>query len=706
MKDKFTSLRIISATLIALGALTGCGTHQNSNTSEESSSGSSGEKTYYLAGVNQNANYAKYLSNIAIPSERDDGFKVRTNPFRVGDDNPFKFKPILTVVDDDLDPAAESNWDKPFDIKVEVKQGGSYANAEESLFEIIDNKECVIQFKSGAVGKAFKLTVAPTGVAEASLANFTQVLEVEVVDGYNVYEAKELGYIDCRSSKISEEEMALDAWTNFKVAKGMNASLKPNNLILQHDVMITLEDVPSQVLYGSSEHGANYANTMRDWCPIYRFQEDRAMTIYGNYFQLDFSKLPLITYYPSDASHVNSHSMLIDLARGDFTFADINVTGNAKYATEDGEDKYAGGLMFAKARRYANSLSCNNIIARDSFITFMGEDTETEKGYVDFLIEDSKFSNNYNSFLYNWSGKMIANRSDFVKCGGPIIIQDHTEVDSGNPHESADYTEVYGKTSYTEFNNCKLENYVAGSEAWFVQFGVTGLVGQIKEMSDLYYANGLSYIVDSRNHEPMLSTSASASNPSVFNFVAINKSGETEGATYAPVCGEVKITNDEVVEDFNYQQPTMNDLLAYAALNTFMEEQEAAVASYMSTGDPSALQALFIKWEFMPEEMTQEGITAAITAKALELKAAAQRTINHAALRGVNEAGGPVFETAGGLGYFDGVNLYMQPLDNVVPGTESTDPMTNTNSFVTGAKDYTAIYYNGMMLIMGLYQVK
>lgn len=707
MKKTFNSVRVMAATLLALGALTGCNQHTNSESLNDSGSASGGDKAYYLSAVNQNANYAKYLSNIAIDSARDDGFKVRTNPFRVGDDNAFRFKPILTVVDDDLNPASEANWDKPFNIKVEIKNGTTFADADAALYEITDAKECVIQFKDGAAGHTFRLTVVPTEVPEARIADFTQVLTVDVVDGYNVYDAKEIGYIEYRTGKISEEEMDVNAWDNFKVANGMSTTTRPNNLVLQHDVMITMNDVPAQVLYGSTEHGATYAGTMRDWSCIYRIHDNREVTLYGNYFQFNFSQLPLITYYSASNSHVNSHSMLFDVANGTLNLCDLNVTGNAKYATEDGEDKYAGGLMFAKVRRNAVAVTCNNVIARDNFITFMGEDVDTEKGYVDFTINDSKFTNNYNSFLYNWSGRMTANRCDFVKCGGPIVIQDHTDVDDGDPYESDDYMTIYGHYPYTEFNDCKLENYVVGTEAWFVQFGVSGLVGQIKGMSDLYYANGLSFVVDSKNHEPMLASSATQQNPSAFNFIVVNKSGSAEAETAYPVCGDVVIKNGEDTEHFNYQQPGASDLQAYVTLNTFVAEQEAAVESYMNTGDPTQLQALFAKWEFSPEEMTQEGIQTAIMLKVLELKAAAQTFINHAALRGVNAKGAPVFETAGGLGYFNPmIGNYMQPLDNVVTGFESTDAMTATDPFVTGAKNYTALYYNGMMLVMGLQQVK
>ena len=256
---------------------------------------------------------------------------------------------------------------------------------------------------------------------------------------------------------------------------------------------------------------------------------------------------------------------------------------------------------------------------------------------------------------------------------------------------------------------------MAGTEAWFVQFNVAALVGQIKAMSDFYYKNGLSFVVDSREHKAMLSTAATDSNPSMFNLIVVNKSGKAEGETAYPVCGDVVINYSEkdeenndvaVSEVYNYSQPDGAALMAYVTFNTFMNEQEDAVAAYKGGDNGAALAALFAKWEFAPSEMTPEAIEAAITEKAMELKEPANPTIYHAALRGANGLGAPVFQTAGGFGVYNPLTdkYNMQPLDNLV--YETTDAMTASDPFVANAKNYTSIYYNGMMLVMGLVKVQ
>ena len=693
-------LLVLSSVLLAV-SLTGCKQAEVSSSEEPSSSQSQSGENYYLTGVNQNANYAKYLSNIAIDSSRDDGFKVRDVSFKVGDDNEFHFKPTLTVINDDMDVVDPSNWKNAFEINVEVKTGGtSYSEADAQLYTIVDPLECVIQFKSGAVGKNFRLTVIPTAISEAKKADFTQTLEFQVIDGYNVYDAKELAYFDTRNTGVLLE---ITDWRPFKEANGLDVNLKPNNLILQHDVVITMDDMPDTLLYKKGEVEDRYVGTFKDGVGIYALQEDREVGLIGNYFQFDYSQVTLIEYAKPN-EHVNSHSSVFGIEMGSFYIENVNVTGNGKYATEEGEDKYAGSLMLVKAREYATSVATSNIIARQAFITFLSEAVSTDKGYIDFVIDDSKLSNNYNSFLYNWGGIMVANNTDFIKCGGPIVIQDHTGV-SNDEYESADYLTIYGRSPKTTFNNCKLENYVAGQEAWFVQFGANDLAPSIKLMSDFYYPLGLSFAVDSKNHQAMLASSATPENPSVFNFVGFNKSGSAEAMVNAQVCGEIVINNGESdYSRFNYSQPTQDDMLAFATMQIFIGQAQAAQEAYAGGDGGAAFMELINYWGLTPASMSPDDILAAVQAKVAELQVPAMPAINHATLRTANGLGAPIFETMGGFGYFDGSHNYMQPLYNAVSG--SSDAMAENDPFVTGATSFTALYYNGMMLVMGLVPVQ
>ena len=110
----------------------------------------------------------------------------------------------------------------------------------------------------------------------------------------------------------------------------------------------------------------------------------------------------------------------------------------------------------------------------------------------------------------------------------------------------------------------------------------------------------------------------------------------------------------------------------------------------------------------MPEEMTPEAIEAAIMAKAGELQSAAasESAMTHRLLREVNAGGAPVFDHGNVLGTYDGNNPYIQPITNAPTwGTASpvTDKMPVSSDFVTSSDKYSAIYYNGMMLVVELF---
>ena len=84
---------------------------------------------------------------------------------------------------------------------------------------------------------------------------------------------------------------------------------------------------------------------------------------------------------------------------------------------------------------------------------------------------------------------------------------------------------------------------------------------------------------------------------------------------------------------------------------------------------------------------------------------------NHALLRGANGAGAPVMQNGDALVSYnkyttDPTNTYfLQDISNVATWTTSTpnvNPIDSTHPFIAEKPDQTAMYYSGMMLIIGL----
>ncbi len=557
---------------------------------------------YFLATVAQNEHYADYLYNSTVSSARDDGFKITARPFLVGDDNAYEFKPRIVMIDADGNPAPESAWDKEFDVTVEVKEAGNFVEADPSLYSLpgtltIDNLK--IDFADEAVDHTFRITTKPSvssGLSASRIAKFTQSLVVDVVDGFNVYRALDLAYIDdtpngVKLSKSPGAGPAYDTktshWVDFKATKGLDTNYHPEKLIFQDDIAITTSDFPATDF--TFQPGEDNAGTLINDSAIYRIFTERDVVVEGNYFQLDASAIPLVHVGVGEASTAalfqpgdhSSTQLFCSL-----TFKNLNITGNSKYATSAADDAYAGGYCFLKGHYSATLLGMENCIARSCFQTVQSEyrvahnttkemsSSQATAQYIEAVIDDCKFSDNYNVFIYNYGGHVTSHRSTFRKCGGPIIMQDHVYYEKWwveNPeikyYDPTDVTKPYPWVPEATFIDCDLNNYVVGTEPWFIQWNVNALVTmKLKPMSKIVTTfSGLSYLLDPTTHQAVTPGSGNE----VMNFVALNKATSLT-ASATNVCGKVTITSSAKTECFNYggEDSTGRTRTAIQQLNT------------------------------------------------------------------------------------------------------------------------------------------
>ena len=693
----------LALTALAVTTLVGCKKPKNNTNSSDSQTSSSSEpvEEVILSAVTQKDEFTMFLSNRAKPSSEDSGFINGTKNYRVGDDNRFNVKPKLTVLDaTTLQPVDESEWKYDFSISATID--GTSEVADESYYSVVDARTADIKFTEKAIGHTFTISVVPTNIPENKVEAWTKTFTVEVVDGYNVYNAKELGYFDTRHGETDPDGGNGDVsgfkvqWDKFKTENGMDATLEPASLLLHENITITTKDIPSNFVYTTEEANAvsdsKAAGSLKDRLNLYTRTSAEAITLNGNYFGLNVSQIPLVVREEGQTTPVGgvvSHAAIFKINNSKATFENLNITGNAKRATTDADTIYGGGAILVKAGTTASEVISDNIIARDTFITFMSE--KPTDGYPTMLmnIKDTKCSNNYNSFLYNWAGKVVAENSSFVSCGGPIIIQDHR--DPSNAYEQDNGLIVLGNAPETTFKDCVLNNYVAGTEAWFIQFGATALMPQIKSMSDLYAASLGKTFVTNEAHEGKLYTQLAADGKaSFFNFIALNKSSETEGMTALPVCGKVEIINDTKTDVFDYRQPANDPVcqayLAYQA-NPSDETQTNLLQVAMANG-----------LTFAPDfSDANDVISAYITAICTR----------HLVLRGLNNNGAPVMDLGGNtpLATTDGAtpNL-LDAIALAVNGSKTNYSMTPAEA-ATMSTSATAVYYNGMMLLMGLHDL-
>ncbi len=650
-----------------------------------------------LTGVSAKHELVLFEQNRAKDEKNDDGFYDHTQTYKVGDDNKFNVKPELSVSDaTTFQPVSASRWN--YDFTITAKLGDQQVGNE--YFSVVDARECDVKFTEAAVGKTFTISVAPGGVDASRAASLTKTLTVDVVDGYNVYNAKELGYFDTRPQDSVQDTPTMEddkdwacKWPEFKTANNMNPDYRPTALIFQKDIAITPDDLPANFFYTQAQAQAlndtKAAGSLVDYTYLYERTVEGDITIDGNYFTLDLSGIPLIKrdrQKTTDEGAVIGHSAAFKtIAGGDVIFRNINMTGNAKNAADDTDKIYGGGIIFVKGAG-SKSLQAYNMIATKFYITFFGEKPYVAGNpFTKFQLNEVKCFNNYNSFMYNWGSIIDVNSSLFRGCGGPVIIQDHTGTDT--------YEENYGRTVLgyaptTNFTDCTILNYVSGSEAWFQQFNATMLTNDIKMLSDLFYATGFtkSFVTNDKHEGKLYQALATAGQKAFFNFIVLNKSGSAEGITSLPACGTVNITNSDKTDTFNYRQPAYDSVYqAYVAYSAASDAdktaaQQALIAAAMAKG-----------MTFAPDYSDAfDKIEAYITAICTE----------HMTLRGINNSGGPVFDFGEGFDLlaYDGKNSFLQTAANVATG--------NVRKYMPSPEElaklpnYFTLYYGGMALVM------
>lgn len=495
----------------------------------------------YVESVELNSNITKFLNNKSSSSNK---FMDKTKNMIVGDDNNFKFKPIVKFVDEN-DLPVEVN-DITFDIELYENKSDVYEKVVDAstYFDSLDNVNCEVNFNDAAVGKKFKIAVAPSGIEKSKASKFTKEFEIEVSDGFNVYNPKEFAYFNKDRDYNSEYEEStgisvIKAWEDFKVANKLTDTNEKNAFILQCDIEITDNDLPKEFFYheGDKDYKAQLEGTLRDYSNIYYHtfsNNDEKLGLYGNYFTLNASKISLVKQeldYDGSVTNVNqviSHSNLFRTEKKDgvtgesFVMRDLNLIGNSQRK----EDLALGGGIILHKNHSVKALAENNI-SNSWFITYFIE-------YIgsDYVINKCYARDNFNSFIYNYGGNVTIKNSDMEGTGGPIIIQDHVYYSSGATEHIA----------HAVIENSRLENWVSGEEGWFQLVGATALVPGVKVLSSLFAQYGRLFVKTRKiNNEDV----------QFFNFICVNKNSRN----LMGVCeGSIKIDNSAIF-DFGKSTP-------------------------------------------------------------------------------------------------------------------------------------------------------
>lgn len=316
-------------------------------------------------------------------------------------------------------------------------------------------------------------------------------------------------------SHVSIDEVKL--WKEFLINKGVISASDFDTLksapafFLTNKITITPEDIPQEYFITEEEcpDANKYAKGgLRDGVALYKMLLDQDVTFNGNYFTVDASNIPLcksinnngLTVYTEETTEMfPGHATLFEFdgikpdndafwetqtaypqVKKGF-FKNFNAIGNTKPVKEQSEQKEIDKMMNLTGIIFARSCFSNadfdNIIAKQFLMGVFADKYlgQTKGGLINPAfgtnLRDSKIYDCANAGVFNYNnGNFAIFNSTMKRFGGACVINAGDEA----WHHSAN-------TSFD--SNCVLENWVSGSELYFIALNATGYITQVQGLS-------------------------------------------------------------------------------------------------------------------------------------------------------------------------------------------------------------------------------
>ena len=460
-------------------------------------------------------------------------FKDNDNIYVVGDDNPYVLYLNVAVLDKNNKLVDINGQDVPTAVKVyEITNGANTLLEGDALAAVVsfNSAKNSYQFTPAAVGRSFRLEIRPAAnyIDEAAV---TVKHEIKIVDGYNIYDEKELnlitnGYGDWTGEDLNENLPSLgrldqgDVAKAFLVANGITADPNAINAVILHrNMSIECEDLPSEYFHTYTKDGVTKTELI-DMLEVYQrlVSVEQPFTFYGNYYSIFSYNLPCVVpknvwNNTDDYSNSTLFSFRLDIRAYwsvDMNAAEIDWPSDNQIANLQDvgfRDNDPNSNDQAASERHMRGLTCltnkgltTNVtnVNVDAFVVAM----RAEGVNCTINLDQVKFYNcwqgqifvwNDNGFqLDKWNGeatptdralpgifgtKINITDSLLAKCGGPVILaQSNRANEIANSELSVDVV-VDDKS--------ELYSYVTGQEAWFVAVNQTPMAAQIAALDAL-----------------------------------------------------------------------------------------------------------------------------------------------------------------------------------------------------------------------------
>ncbi len=507
----------------------------------------------------------------------------------VGSANPFRFLPVLSV--HDYTTGKGTNLTE-YDTASVIKDGDGVElreedDADEKIAKYYFNDELIVtayygegkyQFTHNAEGKVYSITVLPREL-ECEEEDAVKVT-VEIVDGFNVYDAKDLAIIDNTTEKSwsvgDSWAKTPDVWAGIRQEKGFTVEMSNSTkaIVLQMNIDITPADLPDAYV-GTVERDLDYyafgqdndndgkydfVKTVKNAKRlthdsngnlfIYERVSDSSFTVYGNHYNLNAAEVPLVSAFKekavekdqlgksleiSDYGSDTSNAALFrfcgtkedETERAVYSFKDLNVIGNANteqwviYGPNDANRTQDPLAVNAGGFIFAKAKNCNisstNVMMNRCFIGYLLED------YVKATADYIKVTDSYQDAAFIWGdSEMDVKRSVLKNAGGPLFIMQHVEPKTNTDSRIPKLTVA----------DCDMENFITGDEMWFADRGASALIPGLKTGIN-GFLNGISAAISQASGQEMptkTATKKSGNKDNCLNLIVLMMSNGSGAA--------------------------------------------------------------------------------------------------------------------------------------------------------------------------------
>lgn len=439
-----------------------------------------------------------------------------TSGYTVGNDNEFIYKPTYTLFRKNSTDPVEAN----INVEVEVRENNNLVGSNVYTF---NNDTYGFTFTDDAIGHTYTITMSPSDWDLDELLMNESTFTVTVQDGWNVYNALDLGRINLfNEENIDEIDFAnyykmsvrnifydpetfagsgygnikyYELWEEFLTEKGLTNLTEINGVYIHSDIVVTDQDIPSEYFISSEETSVQSAvGTIRDFAFLYSHYILTDFTVNGNLFSIDLSGLRAgmsyasnddapLTIYSSEADFTEpGHSTVFAFIGYEggptATLCNLDARGNMSTAYSadpdmEGMDAVgaAGSLIFVKS--IFGETYVDNIISKEFLISLY---MEGETGLKTMDVSNSKVFDCFNSGIFSFgSDNNTVTNSHLERFGGPVMFLISR---AGNDNE------LVGSAGVTVDASSKLESMVEGTEGWFAITGGDLIAASIKSTLD------------------------------------------------------------------------------------------------------------------------------------------------------------------------------------------------------------------------------